>query len=247
MKKECILKITDLNKSFKKQKVINGLNMEIHRGDIYGLLGPNGAGKTTTLKMIVDLIRKDTGVIERFGDKSESMVDKSLIKIGAIIETPSFYEHLSGKQNLELFATLYGETAVRRVDEVLEIVDMTDAANKKVKNYSLGMKQRLGIARAFLNDPELIILDEPTNGLDPHGMKSIRELIVNLAERYQKTFIVSTHLLNEVELMCSRVGIVNKGEMIEERDMKELSETSLKDMSFENYFIQLTEGGLKYA
>lgn len=246
MARESILKIEGLTKGFGQQKIIQGLNMTINKGDIYGLLGPNGAGKTTTLKLILDLIRPDGGSILRFDEREEGSMD-SLKRIGAIIETPQFYEHLSGKQNLELFATLYGEKALHRVDEVLEIVEMNEAAHKKVKAYSLGMKQRLGIARAFLNDPDLIILDEPTNGLDPHGMKSIRELIVSLAERYDKSFIISTHLLSEVEQMCNRVGIVHQGKMIEEREMKDLLATQLKNMSFENYFIQLTEGGLRYA
>lgn len=246
MARESILKIEGLTKGFGQQKIIKGLNMTINKGDIYGLLGPNGAGKTTTLKLILDLIRPDGGRIQRFDEREEGPMD-SLKRIGAIIETPQFYEHLSGKQNLELFATLYGEKALHRVDEVLEIVEMNEAAHKKVKAYSLGMKQRLGIARAFLNDPDLIILDEPTNGLDPHGMKSIRELIVSLAERYDKSFIISTHLLSEVEQMCNRVGIVHQGKMIEEREMKDLLATQLKNMSFENYFIQLTEGGLRYA
>lgn len=246
MARESILKIEGLSKGFGQQKIIQGLNMTINKGDIYGLLGPNGAGKTTTLKLILDLIRPDGGSILRFDEREEGPMD-SLKRIGAIIETPQFYEHLSGKQNLELFATLYGQKALQRVDEVLEIVEMNEAAHKKVKAYSLGMKQRLGIARAFLNDPDLIILDEPTNGLDPHGMKSIRELIVSLAERYDKSFIISTHLLSEVEQMCNRVGIVHQGKMIEEREMKDLLATQLKNMSFENYFIQLTEGGLRYA
>ncbi len=246
MARESILKIEGLSKGFGQQKIIQGLNMTINKGDIYGLLGPNGAGKTTTLKLILDLIRPDGGSILRFDEREEGSMD-SLKRIGAIIETPQFYEHLSGKQNLELFATLYGQKALHRVDEVLEIVEMNEAAHKKVKAYSLGMKQRLGIARAFLNDPDLIILDEPTNGLDPHGMKSIRELIVSLAERYDKSFIISTHLLSEVEQMCNRVGIVHQGKMIEEREMKDLLATQLKNMSFENYFIQLTEGGLRYA
>lgn len=246
MARESILKIEGLSKGFGQQKIIQGLNMTINKGDIYGLLGPNGAGKTTTLKLILDLIRPDGGSILRFDEREEGSMD-SLKRIGAIIETPQFYEHLSGKQNLELFATLYGEKALHRVDEVLEIVEMNEAAHKKVKAYSLGMKQRLGIARAFLNNPDLIILDEPTNGLDPHGMKSIRELIVSLAERYDKSFIISTHLLSEVEQMCNRVGIVHQGKMIEEREMKDLLATQLKNMSFENYFIQLTEGGLRYA
>lgn len=246
MSRESILKIEGLSKGFGHQKIIQGLNMTINKGDIYGLLGPNGAGKTTTLKLILDLIRPDGGSILRFDEREEGSMD-SLKRIGAIIETPQFYEHLSGKQNLELFATLYGQKALHRVDEVLEIVEMNEAAHKKVKAYSLGMKQRLGIARAFLNDPDLIILDEPTNGLDPHGMKSIRELIVSLAERYDKSFIISTHLLSEVEQMCNRVGIVHQGKMIEEREMKDLLATQLKNMSFENYFIQLTEGGLRYA
>jgi len=164
-----------------------------------------------------------------------------------MIETPKFYENLTGRKNLQVIAELYGKKAKSRVDEVLEIVEMKDAGDKKVKEYSMGMKQRLGIARAFLNDPQLIILDEPTNGLDPYGMKSIRELIIKLTKKYNKTFIVSTHLLNEVELMCNKVGIIHNGSLIEEIDMIELDKKKSKDISFEDYFISLTQEGRNYV
>lgn len=247
MSKELILKTVDLSKKFKDKSVVNNVNIKVNKGDIYGFLGPNGAGKTTTLKLMLGFISPTNGDVFIYDNSIKKNRKKVINRVGAMIESPRFHDSLSGRRNLQVIAELYGEKAKNRIDEVLEIVEMTEAADKKVKQYSLGMKQRLGIARAFLNDPEIILLDEPTNGLDPYGMKSIRELIVKLVEKYNKTFIISTHILSEVELMCNKVGIIHNGSLIKEVDMKVLKEEKSDDVSLEDYFISLTEGGRKYA
>lgn len=242
-----LLQTNGLKKSFKGQVAVDRVNMSIEKGDIYGFLGPNGAGKTTTLKLMLGFLVPDDGDILINGTSVVNEKEQVLEKVGAIIETPKFYDGLTGRKNLEIIANLYGRQAMDRIDEVLRIVEMENAADKKVKEYSLGMKQRLGIARAFLNDPEIIILDEPTNGLDPYGMKSIRELIKGLAKKYNKTFIISTHLLNEVEQMCNKVGIIHNGMLIKEFTMSELALEKSDEMSFEDYFIGLTKEERRYA
>lgn len=238
---EVILRTDNLSKKFKNKYAVNKINMKVNKGDIYGFLGPNGAGKTTSLKMMLGFLNPTNGDVYIYDKSVKDNQEKALTSVGAMIESPKFYENLTGRKNLQVIAELYSEETKNRIDEVLEIVEMGEAANKKVKEYSLGMKQRLGIARAFINDPEIIILDEPTNGLDPYGMKSIRELIIKLAKKYNKTFIISTHLLNEVEQMCNKVGIIHNGNLIKEANMKELLSEKAEDVSFEDYFISLTE------
>lgn len=238
---ELILKTENLSKKFKNRYAVNNVNMTVNKGDVYGFLGPNGAGKTTSLKMMLGFLNPTNGDVFIYDKSIKEKREEALTCVGAMIESPKFYENLTGRKNLQVIAELYGQDTKNRIDEVLEIVEMGEAANKKVKEYSLGMKQRLGIARAFINNPELIILDEPTNGLDPYGMKSIRELIVKLAKKYNKTFIVSTHLLNEVEQMCNKVGIIHNGNLIKEMDMEELKLEKSEDVSFEDYFISLTK------
>lgn len=178
MENTIVLKTVNLTKRYGNHLAVNNVNITLNKGDIYGFVGPNGAGKSTVIKMM-------TGLIE----PSEGEIVKSTIQISAIIETPSFYLNMTGRENLKVMALCFGKKAVARIDEVLEITELKEAADKKVKNYSLEMKQRLEIARAFLNDPEVIILDEPTNGLDPYGIKSIRELIIQLSQKYKKTFL----------------------------------------------------------
>ncbi len=209
--------------------------MTVEKGDVYGFVGPNGAGKSTVIKMMTGLIKPSSGHVE-----------KHFEKIGAIIETPAFFEHLTGYENLKLMAIQMGKYAESRIEEVLDMVEMSDAKDKKVSAYSLGMKQRLGIARAFLNNPEVVILDEPTNGLDPYGIKAIRELIVHLAKTYNKTFIISSHILSELEQMCNKIGIIHQGRLVEEIGMSELS-LKLEGMSFENYFLEVTKEGRLYV
>ncbi len=209
-----ILEIKDLRRSFGDFSAVKNVSLEIEKGDVFGFLGPNGAGKTTTIRMILGLIQSDSGEIRINGYNIKENFMKAIESVGAVVETPRFYEYLTGYQNLKQIANLHENIQSARIYEVIEIVGLRKRADDKVKNYSLGMKQRFGIARALLNEPDLIILDEPTNGLDPQGMKEVRELIRELARTKDITFFISTHLLNEVEQMCNKVAILKQGEII---------------------------------
>jgi len=217
-----ILKVSGLEKSYGRTKILKGIDLSIEKGDVYGFLGPNGAGKTTTIRSILGLIKKDKGQVFLNSFDVDKNFKKAIDKVGSVVETPRFYEHLSGYKNLKLMANLYNNVPKKRIYEVLELTGMFNRMNDKVSKYSLGMKQRLGIARALLNNPELILLDEPTNGLDPSGMKEVRELIINLAKKENITFMISSHLLHEVEMMCNRIGIIKNGEKIIEGNVDEL-------------------------
>lgn len=184
-----ILKINDLNKSFAKRKVINKLDLTVSRGDIYGFIRANGQGKTTTIRMITGLVFPDSGEILINGKSVFNEKKTSLKNLGAMVEAPRFYENLSGYENLKLMANLIDNVGEKEIQEVLELVHLSDKQKDKFSNYSMGMKQRLGIANALLGNPDLIILDEPTNGLDPNGMEEINELIIYLAKTFQKTFL----------------------------------------------------------
>ncbi|WP_121614382.1 ABC transporter ATP-binding protein [Mesobacillus foraminis] len=209
-----IINTHDLTKSYKNNKVVDSLNLRVNQGEIYGFLGPNGAGKTTTIRMLLGLIRPSSGEVEIFGQNLRKERLSILGKIGSLVETPTYYGHLSGYENLEAARRLLRIEDAGRVGEVLKIVRLENAKDKKVKNYSLGMKQRLGIATALLNSPQLLILDEPTNGLDPAGIHEIRELIKEMPSRYEMTVLVSSHLLSEIELMATQVGIIQNGKML---------------------------------
>lgn len=221
-----VLKVSGLEKSYGRTKILKGIDLSIKKGDVYGFLGPNGAGKTTTIRSILGLIKKDKGRVFLNGFDADKYFKKAINKVGSVVETPRFYEHLSGYKNLKLMANLYDNVPKKRIYEVLELTGMFNRMNDKVSKYSLGMKQRLGIARALLNNPELILLDEPTNGLDPSGMKEVRELIINLAKEENITFMISSHLLHEVEMMCNRVGIIKNGEKIVEGEVEDLMNES---------------------
>jgi len=210
-----------LSFNFGKQAVVKSLSLKVPEGSIYGFLGPNGAGKTTTIKLLMNLLKTDEGNIHIFGQGLKSNRVKILSQIGSLIEQPAIYLHLSGKENL-LNRALLLEIPAKRVDEMLDLVHLTGAANKKAGQYSLGMKQRLGIALALLPDPKLLILDEPTNGLDPNGIIEVRELLLRLVKQQQKTVFISSHLLAEVERMASHVGIINNGELLFQGSINEL-------------------------
>jgi ABC-2 type transport system ATP-binding protein len=210
---EYIVETTKLTKIFGKETAVKGLNMKIPRGEIYGFLGPNGAGKTTTIRMLLGLMKPTSGSVNIFGKDLRSDKLNILRKVGSLVENPSYYPHLTAYENLEAMRKLIGcEKA--RIHEVLEIVRLTEVTNKKVKGFSLGMKQRLGIAMALLNQPELLILDEPTNGLDPSGIIEVRNLIKSLPQTYGMTVLISSHLLSEVDQVATTVGILSKGKMI---------------------------------
>jgi ABC-2 type transport system ATP-binding protein len=210
---EAVLQTQNLNFHFRAgQPLIQNLNLTVERGSIYGFLGPNGAGKTTTIRLILDLLRPQSGRVEVFGQELRTNREASFQKIGALIEQPSLYGHLTGQQNLEI-ARWYTGAGTRRIDEVLELVGLSDARHKKARAYSLGMKQRLGLAMALLHQPELLILDEPTNGLDPSGIIEMRELIRRLGAEWGTTVFLSSHLLAEIERTCTHVGIIHQGQL----------------------------------
>ncbi|HXB10872.1 MAG TPA: ABC transporter ATP-binding protein [Bacteroidia bacterium] len=210
---------------FGSQQVVKSLSLQVPEGSIYGFLGPNGAGKTTTIKLLLNLLKTDEGSIRIFDKDLQSNRISILSQIGSLIEQPAIYLHLTGKENLMNRALLL-EVPESRVDEMLELVHLKDAANKKAGKYSLGMKQRLGIALALLPDPKLLILDEPTNGLDPNGIIEIRELLIKLVSKHNKTVFVSSHLLAEVERMATHVGIIDHGELLFQGSIKDLEAIS---------------------
>lgn len=212
MEQKCLLSTHNLTKVYNNRKVVDNLNISIYEGDVYGFLGPNGAGKSTTIKSIMGLIKPTSGKVFINGHDREKDSKGAIEKIGAMVEAPSFYGGLSGYKNLLLMANLYGVNK-KTINDVLEMVRLKEDANKKVANYSLGMKQRLGIARAFLNSPNIVILDEPTNGLDPQGIKEIRNLIQDLSQKYKVTFLISSHILSEIQAVCNRIGIIEKGSL----------------------------------
>lgn len=225
MSEKCLLQTHNLTKKYGSKKAVDSLDITVYEGDVYGFLGPNGAGKSTTIKSMLGLISPSSGNVTINGYDVSKNREKAIENIGAMVEAPSFYTSLSGYKNLLLTANLFN-LPPKRVYEVLDMVKMTEAAHKKVSHYSLGMKQRLGIARAFLNNPNLIILDEPTNGLDPQGIKEIRELILELSEKHNVTFLISSHILSEIQAVCSRIGIIDNGKLKVEGKVSELLNTT---------------------
>src|SRR5215217_820638 len=229
------LQTEDLTKRFGARTAVDRLTIRVERGDIYGFLGPNGAGKSTTLRMLLGLVRPTSGVIKFPVRASSWEYLRARSRIGAIIETPAFYENFSGRRNLQLLASLSGGVQRKRVEEVLEIVDLRDRAQDPVRVYSLGMRQRLGIAQALLPTPELIILDEPTNGLDPQGIHETRNLIRRLRDEFKLTVLLSSHLLTEIEQLCNRVGIIDEGHLLYEGGPEALvAPTSLYKVRVDN-------------
>jgi len=220
-----IVKIDKLNKKFNSIKAVDDLSLNIFEGDIYGFLGPNGSGKSTTIRLMLSLLKPDGGNIQLFGTPLNSNQNAILSRIGAFVEKPDFYEYLSAYKNLEMM-TVYSRIPKdnKRIDEVLELVGLLSRAKSKVKTFSKGMKQRLGIAQALLHDPDLLVLDEPASGLDPSGMRDIRNLIRYLNTEKNKTIVLSSHNLQEIEAIASRMVIINKGKKIVEGEVKTLLE-----------------------
>ncbi|MBU1298544.1 MAG: ABC transporter ATP-binding protein [Bacteroidetes bacterium] len=219
---EPILQTHNLSKRFKKRFAVSELNIEVERSDVFGFLGPNGAGKSTTIRMLLSLINPTSGKITLFGKNLHKHRGELLKRIGGLVEKPDFYGHLSAYDNLKFIGSLYGGVSRSRIEEVLDIVKLKDRMYDKVKTYSHGMKQRLGIAQALIGNPELIILDEPTSGLDPQGMKEVRELIRTLSSEHNITIFLSSHLLYEIELVSNRMAIINKGKLVIQGDVQEL-------------------------
>lgn len=221
-----ILEVNNLSKSFQGNRILKDVSLTVREGDIYGLLGKNGAGKSTTMKAILKLIKLDSGTIKLFDQYNIADTNAYLSDIGSLIEAPSFYPNLTAIENLKILQRL-ADVPQSNIEKVLTIVDLQNVPKKKlVKNYSLGMKQRLGIALALLKFPKLIILDEPTNGLDPKGVREIRELIASLPEKYGTTVLISSHILSEIEKIANRVAIINNGQIKYEGSLAELEKTS---------------------
>jgi len=229
---ELVIETRGLNYNFGTQKVVDNLSLHVKKGSIYGFLGPNGAGKTTTIKILLNLLKSPAGTVFLFGKEINTHRIESLKRLGALVEQPAIYSHLSGKENLINRCILLGLNKSKAAD-LLQLVGLTEAANKKAANYSLGMKQRLGIALALLPDPELLLLDEPTNGLDPNGIIEIRNLMIDLATNHGKTILVSSHLLSEIERIATHVGIINKGKLLFQGTIDELQNLSKPTLEIE--------------
>ena len=209
-----VLQTQGLSKQFGTFKAVQDLNLEVQEGDLYGFLGGNGSGKTTTMRMILRLIRPTSGRVTIFGKDVQADFIEIMQQVGALVELPAYYPYLSAAKNLEILRLASGGVPVSRIPEVLELVGLGPRMNDRVGTYSQGMRQRLGIAMAFLARPRLVFLDEPTNGLDPHGINQIRHVIKDMNKRDGVTFVISSHLLHEIELTCNRVGMIKQGKMI---------------------------------
>lgn len=228
-----IIEVKNLTKKFKNLTAVNNLDLNVYRGDVFGFLGPNGAGKSTTIRMLLSLIEPTSGDIKIFGKSLNSHRKEILQNVGAIVEKPDFYQYLSAYKNLELLGKISGsDISKKQIFEMLELVGLKKRYDSKVKTFSHGMKQRLGLAQALLHDPELIILDEPTTGLDPQGMKEIRELIIHLSSEKGKTIFLSSHILREVELIANRMIIINRGETKVEGKVGDLLDSEKLEVSF---------------
>lgn len=220
------LKIQHLNKMIGKRQILHDINFETYEGEVFGFLGPNGAGKTTTIKMIVGLLSIDDGniIIENY-DIARNF-EKAMRNVGGIVENPELYKYLSGMQNLQQYARMRNGVTQKRIDEVVELVGLSKRIHEKVSKYSLGMRQRLGVAQSILHRPKVLILDEPTNGLDPAGIKELRDILKNLAHEEGISVMVSSHLMSEMELMCDRVGIIMDGKLISIQTVEEMISSS---------------------
>ena len=223
-----VLEIKNVSKSFGRTKIIDNLTFSVNSGEIFGFLGPNGAGKTTTMKMVLGLIPFSEGDICINGYSIKKDFEKAMQNVGGIVENPDLYEYMTGYENLKLVARIY-KVDKKRIDEIVDIVGLKEKIKLKVKKYSLGMKQRMSVALALIRNPKLLVLDEPTNGLDPVAIHELRDLLKDLAHNRGVCVFVSSHLLSEVELMCDRVGILDKGRLLKIEDLKNITEIKDKN------------------
>lgn len=233
------LRIEHLNKYFGKKQILHDISFETYPGEVFGFLGPNGAGKTTTIKIAVGHLRLDDGDILINGQSIRKNFESAMAQVGGIIENPEFYKYMTGMQNLRQYARMRGNVDEKRINEVVEIVGLKNRINDKVGKYSLGMRQRLGVAQAILHRPKLLILDEPTNGLDPAGIKELRDILKNLAHKENICVIVSSHLMSEMELMCDRVGIIANGKLTGVHTVEEMISTVSGDR--EQFIIRVSD------
>ena len=214
-----VLSVSNLTKEYGNKKVVNNVTFSVFAGQVFGFVGPNGAGKSTTIRMITGLTPITNGDVRVCGYSIKTAYKKAIFNIGGIIEMPQLYPYLSGLKNLKLFAGFYGKSALKRIPQIVKLVGMENRIHDKVSTYSLGMKQRLGIAQALLNKPKLLILDEPTNGLDPNGIVEMRHILKTLAEKENMAIIISSHNLAELEQLCDVIGLINNGKIIEHKSM----------------------------
>ena len=217
-----VLSIRGLSKRLGGKLILDGIDLEVYPGEIYGFLGPNGSGKTTTIKLMLGLLRIDEGVIEICGKNVVTDFEAAVSHVGGIVENPEMYKYLTGRENLEQYARMCEGVGPERIDEVVALVGLQARIGDKISRYSLGMRQRLGVAQALLHRPELLVLDEPTNGLDPAGIKELRDILKELCRREGVAVFISSHLLAELEQLCDRVGVIDRGRVIGERTMEEL-------------------------
>ena len=219
-----LLKIEGLTKVIRKKKILDNISLKVNPGEIVGFLGPNGAGKTTTIKIVMGLFMITAGKVTVCGHDVASDFEGAMRNVGGIVENPDLYKRLTGRQNLKYFASMYDKDAQKNIDEVINLVKMSQRIDDKVKNYSLGMRQRVGIAQALLHTPKLLVLDEPTNGLDPIGIKELRDLLKYLSKNAEVGVFISSHLLSEMELMCDRIYIIDNGVIIGEKTIEQVQE-----------------------
>lgn len=230
---DVVLKCENLHKNFGKKEILKDVSLELEKGDILGFIGPNGAGKTTTIKLILGLQSITSGTVKINGYDITSNFTNAIRNVGAIVENPDLYMYLTGYENLKLIANLYKGVGKERIDEVVKLVKLENRINDKVSRYSLGMRQRLGIAQAILHKPNLLILDEPTNGLDPEGIKEIRELLKDLAEKEEMAVLISSHNLLELETFCNKICIIKNGKVMETNKIEDVKNIAKSGYIFE--------------
>lgn len=217
-----VLEVDNLTKVFKNRVAVDNVSFEIIKGEIFGLIGPNGAGKTTIIRMLTGLAEPTSGEIYIDGISLKKHFEKAIAKLGGIIETPELYSYMTGMENLKFFASLYPNITKEKIDDIVKLVGMEKRIYDKVRTYSLGMKQRIGIAQALLHDPKLLILDEPTNGLDPNGIKDMRKFLIGLARKKNISILVSSHILSEMEQLCDTVAIIDGGKILEVKTLEQI-------------------------
>lgn len=230
---EVTVRLDGVTKRIRNKTIIDDLSFDVYKGEIFGFLGPNGAGKTTTIRMIVGLMKMSEGDVYICGDSVKNHFEKAIEHIGAIVENPELYKYMSGYDNLKHYARMSKGVNKERIEEVIKLVGLQQRIHDKVKSYSLGMRQRLGLAQALLHNPKVLILDEPTNGLDPQGIREIRDYLKKLAREEGMTVIVSSHLLSEMEMMCDRFCIIQNGKLVDIQNVHEESDAEIKSIAID--------------
>lgn len=236
---DVVLEVRGLTKRFKKHTAVNDVTFNVRRGEIMGFLGPNGAGKTTVIHMITGLMKPDEGEVNICGINVQKDFERAIKNIGAVVETPHLYEYMTGKENIKLFAALYRNNDAQKVQEIIKLSGLENKLEQKVKDYSLGMKQRLGLAVALLSEPSLLILDEPTNGLDPASIRALRDFLKQYAHEKGCSILISSHILSEMQLLCDSVTIICDGTIRAVEDMENIKDQE----TLEDLFIEKTGGG----